>query len=194
MNDSHRKSRKVSPQKKLRARSLALVGAIALVILGGIITWAILETVNPPGSNEASDVSKQKEPAPELVELAKWDVALGLPVGSVEEDVVVTPVMPSAIDSVIPDAYRLSTKASQDNAKLCGLDDDSLMVLTRTKSSPTLSDGEVMAGTSKIGDYYYVYRFTTTVASEADCPAEVRAELAEQRRFLERIISNIQLQ
>lgn len=177
---------------KFRTRSLGVLGAVLLIAISGVVTWSILEGMSLPERSDTSDNPRNREAAVELVELTGWGVAMAVPEGVAKEDVIVTTIQPAEA-AVVPDSYGLSTKAFRDNVKHCGVENDDTMILTRTTHSPTLSSDEFLAGTSKIGDYYYVYRFTTGAISEANCTGEVRAILSRETQLLERMVSNIQL-
>lgn len=192
MNDPHGKTRGSHRKMKFRTRSLGVLGAVLLIAISGVVTWSILEGMSLPERSDTSDNPRNREAAVELVELTGWGVAMAVPEGVAKEDVIVTTIQPAEA-AVVPDSYGLSTKAFRDNVKHCGVENDDTMILTRTTHSPTLSSDEFLAGTSKIGDYYYVYRFTTGAISEANCTGEVRAILSRETQLLERMVSNIQL-
>lgn len=174
-------------------RSLHLIGALFVIFVGGAISWVILEQVDRTEPNKTSKTPQATETKVELVELTDWQVALPVSPDLPKVEIIVSPQGGNETAST-PSKYTFATKTSRESMQRCGIKNDALLTMRRiAQEQPPQLEGEFQAGTSRIGNYYYIYQLPAQTTLESLCLSSVRTKLVNEMQSLERMASAIQL-
>ena len=173
---------------RLAHRIVPIVLAVIVILLGGVLAWVVLGTLNEDEGMNGDDSVKHAGEQLNLYRLGDWDAALALPNNLTAGNLTSTERKSTTGEL---EAVVLTTKKGAENARRCGIDDGGLVILYR-QSTPMARTSQLMAATGKIGDYYYVYERAVDTLAPTACTDDERTALENETRRLERIVSTIQ--